>query len=76
MRAFFYVEFLAMTDLRSMTTFDPSVRCKVHDQLNDCLFDWKTEWAENYRQHASAYDTLGVISWDGLLLDGWTTEQS
>ena len=54
-----------------MTTFDPATPCKVHDQLNDCLFDWKPEWAENYRQHAISGYGESVVAWDGLLLDGW-----
>jgi hypothetical protein len=54
-----------------MRTFDPSKPCKVHDVLNDCIFDWKPEWAEHYRAHAQPLVTSGFVAWDGLLLDGW-----
>ena len=55
-----------------MSTFDPSVPCKVHELVNNCFFDWKPEWAAHYREYAEPYDTAGTIAWDGLLLNGWT----
>lgn len=58
--------------LQPMQTFDPTKPCKVHDRLNDCLFDWKPDWAEDYRKHGFVFERgRGVMSWDGLLLDGW-----
>ena len=55
-----------------MSTFDPAVPCRVHDQLNDSMLDWKPEWAEDYRKYGVESERgRGVISWDGLLLDGW-----
>jgi hypothetical protein len=59
--------------LRPMSDFDPSRPAMVHDRLNDKTFEWKAEWAANYREQAigdSANE--GVVGWDGLLLDGWT----
>jgi hypothetical protein len=57
--------------MNPMSTFDPDVACRVHDRLNEKVFDWKPEWADDYRQHADQFDD-GVIEWDGLLLDGWS----
>jgi hypothetical protein len=59
--------------MNPMDTFDPTARCLVHDKLNNELIMWRPEWAERYRKYAQPYDTPGVISWDGLLLDGWST---
>jgi hypothetical protein len=28
--------------MRPMTTFDPNVPCRIHDQVNDKMFDWRT----------------------------------
>ena len=53
-----------------ISTFNPEQRCRVHDRLNDQVLDWKPEWASHYREYAAKHDE-GVISWDGLLLDGW-----
>ncbi|SFM51096.1 hypothetical protein SAMN05216573_102199 [Bradyrhizobium sp. Rc3b] len=54
-----------------MDTFDPDRACQVHDGLNDQLIEWRPQWAAAYREHAAKWDE-GVVSWDGLLLDGWT----
>jgi hypothetical protein len=54
-----------------MHTFDPTRVCKVHDQLNDGVFDWKPEWAEHYRTYAEQWPATGVIAWGDLILDGW-----
>ena len=55
--------------MNPMRTFDPGVSCGVHDRLNDFVLDWKPEWAAHYRRWAKEHD-IGVIEWDGLLLDG------
>jgi hypothetical protein len=55
-----------------METFDPDMACWVHDGLNDQIIDWQPEWAASYREYASDFDAPGVVSWDGLLLDGWS----
>jgi hypothetical protein len=62
-----------MSQLQPMQSFDPAQPCKVHDRLKECLFDWKTEWAANYRVRAQVFESEipGVIAWDGLMLDGW-----
>jgi hypothetical protein len=39
-----------------MSTLDPRKHCTVHDRLNDCPFEWKPEWADNYRKHAELYE--------------------
>jgi hypothetical protein len=49
-----------------MSEFDPALPSMVHDALNDATFEWKPEWAANYREHAID-DGTGVIGWDGLL---------
>src|ERR1700760_151683 len=54
--------------MNPMSTFIPDVACRVHDQLNDRVLDWRPEWAEHYRQYASEHDT-GVIGWTGY---SWT----
>ena len=58
--------------MNSMATFNPDQRCHVHDGLNDKLLNWDPEWATHYRKYA-APEGKGVVAWDGLLLDGWTT---
>ena len=53
-----------------MTQFDPSRPALVHDRLNAKTFEWSPEWRvsfERYKREAG----LGIVSWDGLLLDGW-----
>jgi hypothetical protein len=57
--------------MNPMSTFDPDVACRVHDRLNEQVLIWKPEWADDYRQYAREHD-VGVISWGGLLLDGWS----
>jgi hypothetical protein len=58
--------------MNPMSTFDPDRHCKVHDLLNDCTFEWKAGWANHWRTYASEQGD-GTVSWDGLILDGWTT---
>jgi hypothetical protein len=56
---------------RPMSMFDPSRPALIHDDLNDTFFKWQPERYEaHFRKHAWQWCT-GVISWDGLLLDGW-----
>jgi hypothetical protein len=57
-------------DLRPMSTFDPTKRVDVHDQLNDRIVRWRPKLAENYRRNRREH-APGVIEWDGQLLDGW-----
>ncbi len=56
--------------LRPMSTFDPLRRCTVHDVLNDETIEWSPELAASYRRFAFE-EEVGMISFDGLLLDGW-----
>src|ERR1700722_19366741 len=59
----------SMSPFRPMTQFDPSRPALVHDRLNAKTFEWSPEWRasfERYKREAG----LGVVSWDGLLLDG------
>jgi hypothetical protein len=58
------------TKLRPMTEFDPTKQAFLHDKLNDKVLDWKSEWAEHYRQYA-IFESNGNVGWDGLILDGW-----
>lgn len=55
-----------------MSTFDPDEPCKVHDRLNDRTFQWRTGRAEDYKREAVPASD-GTVSFDGLILDGWTT---
>jgi hypothetical protein len=55
-----------------MSTFDPDLPCRVHDRLNDRMHEWHTGWAGSYRRNAVADKVDGTVSWDGLILDGWT----
>jgi hypothetical protein len=32
------------------TTFDPDEPCRVHDRVNDKMFDWRIGNADKYRQ--------------------------
>ena len=52
-----------------MSTFNPDAPCRVLDKERTIPY-WRSEWAANYRRHASEFDD-GIINWDGLLLDGW-----
>lgn len=58
--------------MQPMSTFNPDGPCLVHDILNRKTFRWKLEWADDTK-YAKPYDHPGIISWDGLLLDGWST---
>ena len=42
----------------------------VHDRLNDRTFEWEPDQRWLYKQYAREVEP-GVISFDGLLLDGW-----
>jgi hypothetical protein len=55
--------------MNSMETFNPDAECLVHDQLNNELIMWKP--CTHYREFAQPLDAPGLITWDGLLLDGW-----
>jgi len=52
-------------------TFDPEKRCRVHDELNDQMIEWRPRCATLYQEYAVEQDEW-VIAWGGLLLDGWT----
>jgi hypothetical protein len=54
-----------------MSEFDPSQPAMVHDRLNDRTFEWSPDWLANYEKYAEEFKP-GVVSWDGLLLDGWS----
>jgi hypothetical protein len=56
--------------MQSMDAFDPEKACLVHDHFNDQTFEWKPEWSSSYKNTPN--HRPGVISWDGLLLDGWS----
>jgi hypothetical protein len=55
-----------------MSTFDPEEPCRVHDRQNNRTFKWKTRLAEAYKRDAVLLGD-GMVSFDGLILDGWTT---
>jgi hypothetical protein len=58
---------------RPMATFDPSLRARLHEQLNDALYDWPGGGAANWRARATWHDAgETVVNFDGLLFDAWT----
>lgn len=59
-----------MPPLHPMREFDPSLPAIVHDRRNDRTFEWSPDWRANYKRYAVRVDR-GIVSWDGLLLDGW-----
>jgi len=52
-----------------MREFDPSLPAIVHDRRNDWTFEWSPDWWTSYKRNAIKVDR-GIVSWDGLLLDG------
>jgi hypothetical protein len=58
-------------DWRPMSEFDPSKPALVHDQFNDDTLQWEPEhWADEFKQTSVEW-CPGVMSWNGMLLDGW-----
>jgi hypothetical protein len=58
-----------------MSQFDSSQPALLHDRLNAKTFEWSPEWRtsfELYKRDAA----LGIVAWDGLLLDGWAPIES
>jgi hypothetical protein len=53
-----------------MTQFDPSRPALVHDRLNAKTFEWSPQWRASFEQYKREAG-LGIVAWDGLLLDGW-----
>jgi hypothetical protein len=56
--------------MKPMNEFDPSAPVIVHDRLNDRMFEWSVNWQDAYEKYATEFEP-GIISFDGLLLDGW-----
>jgi hypothetical protein len=56
--------------MKPMKSFDPSVPAMVDDRLNDRISEWSPSWQGAYEKDATEVEP-GVISLDGLLLDGW-----
>jgi hypothetical protein len=61
--------------MRSMKVFDPSAPAMVHDHLNDRIFEWSPSWHGAYEKYATEVEP-GIISFNGLLLDGWRLSRS
>jgi hypothetical protein len=53
-----------------MKVFDPSAPAMVHDHLNDRIFEWSPSWHAAYEKYAAEVEP-GIISFNGLMLDGW-----
>lgn len=55
-----------------MQTFNPDAPCVIHDQLNNELLPWSSDWATHYREFAQPFDlrilSLGIrcCSMDGI----------
>ena len=61
---------VAMSPFGPMSQFDFSQPALLHDRLNAKTFEWSPEWRtsfELYKRDAG----LGIVAWDGLLLDRW-----
>jgi hypothetical protein len=58
--------------MQPMATFDPEKPCRVHDRLKDRTIEWRTGWAAAYKRNAMGAND-GIVWFDGLILDGWTT---
>ena len=59
-----------MPPFRPMNQFDPSRPSLVHDRLHAKTFEWSPEWRTSFEQYKREAG-LGIVAWDGLLLDGW-----
>jgi hypothetical protein len=62
--------------LQPMQTFNPDAPCVIQNQLNNELIQWDTQWAAHYLEFAQPFDSPDLISWDGMLLDGWFPHQT
>lgn len=58
--------------MRPMSEFDPTKRAMVHDAMSGMELAWQVEWAEHYEKNR-VLEGRGLVGWDGLLLDGWTS---
>jgi hypothetical protein len=58
---------------RPMKDFDPARPARLHDQLNDALYDWPgSADTAQWTGRATRHDGAGtVVNFDGLLFDGW-----
>lgn len=57
---------------RPMATFDPTMRCRLHEQINDRIDDWLPITLKEWRQRMKWHDPAEtVMDWDGLLYDEW-----
>jgi len=56
--------------LKPMDEFDPSEPSLVHDRLNDRTLPWSPAFKRSFEALAHEQEP-GVISYDGLQLDGW-----
>jgi hypothetical protein len=57
--------------LTPMSEFDPTEPAMVHDAMNDRIFAWSPDFEWSFAKYARGH-APGIISFDGLLLDGWT----
>jgi hypothetical protein len=58
-----------MSPFRPMTQFDPSRPARPRSTERE-TFEWSPEWRDNFERNKREAG-LGIVSWDGLLLDGW-----
>jgi hypothetical protein len=60
------------SNLHPMSEFDPSQPAILHDRLNDVIVTWTGEQFGEWKQYAMDDPSHpGVVSFDGLLFDGW-----
>jgi hypothetical protein len=41
-----------------MREFDPERPCRLHELVNNKVFNWRAGWAENWRRHAVVNERL------------------
>lgn len=56
--------------LKPMSEFDPSEPSLLHDRASDRMLAWSPAFERSFEAEAREREP-GVVSYDGLLLDGW-----
>ena len=59
-----------MQILNPMSDFDPSEPCLLHDLVNNRIVAWSPDFEESYEADSQEVKP-GVVSYAGLLFDGW-----
>jgi len=57
--------------LHPMSEFDPSEPAFLHDAERNRAIPWSPDFQRSFERDAR-FVGMGLVSFDGLLLDGWT----